>query len=99
MNQINIGTVITASGVITAKEGVLEQIIVATDGTNSVTLSLYDNASAASGTLVIPTMVFTSSSVDRIQTLPVANKKFFNGLYASVTCSGTFGLVACYHND
>jgi hypothetical protein len=55
--KVTKGGVITASGIVTSKPGALKQIIVATDGTNAVTLSLYDNATAASGTLIVPTMV------------------------------------------
>ena len=81
----------TASGVISAGPGILKQIIFATDGTNAITFALYDNASAASGTQPITTLTITTSSVDRVQTLPLDNIDFFNGLYADVTCSGTYG--------
>ena len=92
---------ITASGVITAKRGILHGIIFVTDGTNAVTVNLYDNASAASGDKLIPTdTIITSSGTDRLQSIgfnPPA--RFENGCYIELTTSGTVKAMAYVTND
>jgi hypothetical protein len=77
----------TASASITTGPGVFGGIVLATDGTNAVTLTVYDS-SAASGTKLFPTMTITTSATDRIQSIafPV---RYYTGLYVSITCAGS----------
>ena len=58
----------TASAVITAKPGLLHGLIIAPDAAGAGTIDLYDNASAASGTRLIPqiTIVATADN-DRLK--------------------------------
>jgi uncharacterized SAM-binding protein YcdF (DUF218 family) len=78
----------TGSAAIKAGPGMLTQIIMVTDGTTPVVMDLYDNATTASGTRLIPTWTVTTSSVDRIQTLAIDNAHFTNGIYSHIV-SGT----------
>jgi hypothetical protein len=68
-------------------------ILLATDGTNACTVSVYDNTSAA-GTLLMPTTVVPTSATDRSRgfyfNLPVRAN---TGLYVDITCSGTCSYV------
>lgn len=89
----------SASAVISTKGGVLRQIIITTDGSDAVTFDLYDNASAASGTKMIPTWTVTTSSTSRIQSLVIDNARYGSGLYANVVCSGTVSYVVIYRDD
>lgn len=89
----------SADAAITTTAGVLRGIMVATDATNAVTVSIYDHASAASGTELIPTTIITTSSTDRAQGvfLPF-DVGFVNGIYVDITCSGTVAYVVYYRN-
>ena len=80
----------TAAAAITTTDGLFYGIAVITDGTNAVTVSIYDNASAASGTELIPTWVVTSSSTDRAQAFGISpGAIFYNGIYVDITTGGT----------
>ena len=81
----------TATATIKSGAGILGQIAVVTDGTNAVTIDVYDNASAASGTKLMPTWVITTSATDRCQSwdAPGDGVRFMNGLYVVITCAGT----------
>ncbi|MFA5377516.1 MAG: hypothetical protein WC455_17325 [Dehalococcoidia bacterium] len=83
----------TSSGIVATGPGVLTQIIVGTDGTNSPTIDLYDNT-AASGTKLVPQWYVYTSAFERIATLPIDNERFFNGLYVNI--SGTANVVLLY---
>ena len=89
----------TASAAITTTSGYLHGIMLATDGTNSVTISVYDNASAASGTTLIPTQVVTTSAANRSTAINISPAViFYNGIYVEITCSGTVGYTVYYRN-
>ncbi len=79
----------TADAAILVGHGVFGGIVVATDGTNAVTVSIYDNASTASGTELIPTTVFTTGAADRKQYLfPPRPIEVENGIYVDITIGG-----------
>lgn len=87
----------TESAALVATGGKLYGLMVATDGTNAVTVDLYDNASAASGASLCPTFVVTSSATDRVQYFPFPGVRFKNGVYASVTLgAGSCSFMAYY---
>lgn len=90
----------TASAAISTKSGVLRQIIVTTASTNAVTVDLYDNPSAGSGTKLIPTWAIPAqSTAGGVQTLLINDERFGSGLYAAVTGSGGFSYVVIYRED
>ena len=76
----------SADAVIMAMPGTFKGLIVITDGTNAATVTLYDNASAASGTVLAKMVVAGADSSKELvvgECGVVAN----NGIYADV--SGT----------
>jgi len=78
----------TADAVISDSSCFFKGMLVQPDGTNDVTITLYDNASAASGSKVIATMTFAGDGGPQALTIPV-RIKCTNGIYADITTSGT----------
>ena len=77
--------------------GYFFEISVVTDGSNAVTVDIYDNT-AASGTKLIPTWVITTSSTDRAQSYTApAPIRVVNGIYVDVTCSGTVKYIVYWN--
>jgi len=71
-------------------------IIVVTDGTNAVTVEIYDNTSAA-GAKLIPTWVVTTSATQRSASIGFgAPIKCMNGIYVDITTSGTVEYTVYY---
>ena len=90
----------TAAAAITTSSGIFHGLIVSTDGTNAVTVSIYDNASAASGMELIPTTVITSSSSDRVQAISISPAvRYHKGVYVDITTSGTVTYKVYYMSD
>lgn len=81
----------TTDAAITTGTGYLGGIIFHTDGTNSVTVNAYDNASAASGNKLFSTLTVTTSSANRCTTISFEDYEafFVNGMYIDITTSGT----------
>lgn len=73
-------------------------IMIITDGTNDVDVDVYDNASAASGTKLIPTWTVKTSTSNRAATLGFEENEvpFYNGLYVDVATSGTVSYMVYY---
>ena len=71
-------------------------LVIATDGTNDVTIDVYDNT-AASGTKLLPTIVIPTSADIRYETIwfgkPVWCK---TGIYVDITTAGTVAYMAYY---
>lgn len=71
--------------------GSLFGIAIATDATNAVTVSIYDNTTN-SGKLLVPTFVVSTSATDRVKSFFVYPAiEFKNGVYVDITCAGTVG--------
>lgn len=91
---------LTGSGVVLNVPGYYYGISVTTDGSNTATIVLYDNASAGSGKKITQDLVFPSSSTRRMETFeedpPVALEK---GIYAVVTCAGTVKFAIHYRRQ
>jgi len=74
--------------------GFFAGISITTDGTNNVSVDIYDNT-AASGKQLTQTLVFIGT--DRVRTFSVGNLiKVDNGIYVNLTCSGTYEYVVYY---
>ncbi len=88
----------TGDAAILVGAGVFGGIVVATDGTNAVTVSIYDNATTNSGTELIPTTVITTSATDRVQYIfPPRPIEVSNGIYVDITLGGgSCGYVVYY---
>ncbi len=78
----------TASAASVESKAAFYGLIFRTDGTNNITLNVYDNASEASGTKLVPTDVIILGS-SRLWTLsidpPIAAA---NGIYVSISIAG-----------
>lgn len=62
--------------------------VVKTDGTNNVTLTFHDNASAASGNLLLPTAVVVPGTA-RIYTFGYSpGVPAYNGVYVTISVAG-----------
>lgn len=90
----------TADAAITTSGGLFHGIAVITDATNSVTVSIYDNATAASGTELIPTWIVTTSARDRIQAYSINPPvRYYNGVYVDITTSGTVTYMVYFESN
>ena len=91
---------VIASGVALTGGGYLGALLVGTDGTNDVTISLYDSASAASGDELAPTQTIDGDS-KRYNGFNLGGGAvyFENGVYVDVTCSGSFEIFLYTRQD
>ena len=81
----------TADAAVTVGSGYLKGLIIHTDGTNSVTFAVYDNATAASGSKLFSTFTVTTSAANRATTISFDDQEclYVNGIYVNLTTSGT----------
>jgi|SRR5208337_4390805 len=87
---------VTSSGLIATGPGYYCGIKVNTDGTNGATVIVYDNT-AASGTIIDPSTIYTTSASQRTASMQFNTPLLFNnGLYVSITCSGTASVTVYY---
>ena len=75
----------SVSCVIKEGAGILGGVIIATDGVSDVTVSLYDNASEASGKKIIPTLVVPATDRYGGYILGMPGVAFTNGCYLDIT--------------
>jgi len=86
---INAITVADASGQCYAGKGLLHSILIGgTDGSNDVTLTLYDNT-VASGKVLVPTHTVDASALGLNGVSLSVGKNFDTGVYVEITTSGT----------
>ncbi|MFH1740442.1 MAG: hypothetical protein ABIH23_15645 [bacterium] len=89
----------TASGLVTTGSGMYHGIKVNTDGTNAATIIVYDNT-AASGTTIDPSTVYVTSATMRVQASGSnPPRRYYNGLYVSITCAGTVSATVEFTPD
>lgn len=91
-NPANTSGLKSADAVIMAMPGRLMGCLVLADGTNAATITLYDNASAASGT-VLAKYVVDATLTSEAPTLPSEGIICNNGIYADVTGTGAEFIV------
>lgn len=92
----------TASAVISAAGGVLHGLIISGGATAAGTITLYDNASAASGTQLIPPIsLIATADNDRVKQITFPEPlRFYNGCYLEITTgAGTVNVEVYYDND
>lgn len=81
----------TADGIIMARPGKLTSIMVTADNTNAASVILYDNASAASGTVLAKLIVDATSTHESISfTCPI---DCLNGIYLDIGGTGAEVIV------
>lgn len=84
----------TADAAVHTGRGTLNGVLIGTDGTNSATLTIYDNASSATGDVVFKAVVAaTNRTKDVIFNVPV---RCVNGLYCDIQGTGAEYIV--YHS-
>jgi hypothetical protein len=92
----------TASCVITAAEGELHGLIISGLAAGAAVIDLFDNASAASGTRLVPQISFIASTDNERFKQIVFPKplSFYNGIYLSMTTgAGTVNVNVYYDNN
>lgn len=82
----------SADGIILAMPGRLMGLQVNADGTNQATVVLYDNASAASGTVLAKVIVDATLTSEEL-VVGEAGVVVNNGIYADVTGTGAEFIV------
>lgn len=84
-------TQLSSSAVVSALPSHLTSVQVSTDGVNAATVTIYDNASAASGQVLAEVKVPGASLSDNIafNSFLVANK----GLYCSISGTGAKAII------
>lgn len=82
----------TSSGIVYAGPCVFHGFLIGTDGVNDVTVTFYDNASAASGEEIVPTNTYdaTAKALNGATSMKVRCK---NGIYLELACAGTAEVV------
>lgn len=92
-------TSIAASALITTGRGLFYGALVATDGTNGVSVDIGDHTTSG-GTKLIPTSQVPSSATIRTGSItPPAPVRYENGLYVTMNNSGTAGVMVYYRPD
>jgi hypothetical protein len=81
----------TADAAILAQSGAVRGLTVTADGTNAATVVLYDNDSAASGTVLAKITVDAGATQECL--IPEGGIHAANGIYADVTGTGAEYIV------
>jgi hypothetical protein len=87
----------TADSAIMDNAGFFKGFLITPDGANNVTITFYDNASAASGTQLTPDMIFAGDGGTQGITFP-AYIQCKNGIYADITTAGTVEYTVYYRD-
>lgn len=94
MNLLMSSGELAASAVVSNAPGAVACISVTADGTNTADVTLYDSATAASGTVLAHVVVPANSKFDMLHlTVPC---QVLNGIYASVSGTGAKCVVYFY---
>jgi len=89
MNASRSSTVKTASALIFTGDSIFAGILIATDGTNAVTLDVYDGVDNT-GTKVIPQLVIPSSATNRAFSLSIdPGVHMMTGIYVVISVAGS----------
>lgn len=83
----------TADATILSGAGYFKQIVIMPDGSNDVTVSIYDNT-ASSGTEILPTLTFAGDGGP--QASPPVWVNVNTGIRVDVTTAGTVAYVVLY---
>ena len=89
---------LTASGQAITGSGTFHGFIIKCDGTNDVTVNVYDNTSAA-GTQLIPDDSVFDGTI-KLNAVSFSPGVFFDtGIYVEITCAGAVEVKALYNAD
>jgi len=94
----SISTGLSASGIAVTGSGRFHGLIIKCDGTNDVTVNVYDNT-AASGTQLIPTDSVFDGTI-RLNSISISpGVEYSTGLYIKIAGSGTTEIMVFYNAD
>jgi hypothetical protein len=91
-NPADSSGLLAASAVVMARPGRLSGLIVLTDGTNAATVTVYDNATAASGK-VLAKLIVAGASQSASLNLPSGRVTVDQGIYCSISGTGAAAIV------
>jgi hypothetical protein len=95
-NGCQVSSGLTASGIAITGQGRFHGIMLKCDGSNDVTINVYDNT-AASGTKLIPTSSVFDGTV-RLMAISFSPGVFYDtGIYIEITCAGATEIMAFYN--
>ena len=91
---------ITASAVITATRGKLTGVAISPNAAGAGTVDLFDHATAALGTRLIPQITLVAADNDKVKTIMFPSPVIFeNGIYCDITTgAGVLNVEAYYEN-
>lgn len=90
----------TASAIIMAREGRFFGLLVTPDGTNNITITVYDNASAASGKKLVTDLVIAGNGGSQMWGPPIEPVDCANGIYVDMSVAGGgTGKYVAYHEE
>ncbi len=92
-----VGDGITASGRVKVGTGIFHGLILKTDGTNDVTVNVYDNTEASGSKLLPADVVFDGTANLTVLSLD-PGIIFDTGLYLEIACLGTTEIKTLYNN-
>ena len=87
----------TSNAAVMDNAGYLKGFLITPDGSNDVTVVFYDNASAASGTQLTPSMTFAGDGGTQGIAFP-AYIQCKNGIYVDITTAGTVEYTVYYRD-
>jgi hypothetical protein len=90
-----VGLKLTASGQVYTGSCLLDGYLVGTDGVNDVTISCYDNTSAA-GTELAPTVTYDAAKQGISGFFARRPVKAAKGIYIEITCAGSCEVFGYY---
>lgn len=91
----------TADAAITAKPGILSGVVLSGTSAANYTISIYDNATAASGSQVLPTITvnMASDTAKGKQLFFPIGVQFYNGIYADITVTAGTAYYEIYYRS
>ena len=85
-------TKLSASGIVTSQPALMLGVQIGMDGTNDLTLTIYNGVSNA-GTEILPTNQYDASALGLNGVVMSYGKFCPDGIYVEITCSGTAEVV------
>lgn len=92
---------ITASAAITSARGKLTGIVISPNAAGAGTVDLFDHATLASGTRLVPQITLVAADNDKVKVIMFPKPVIFeNGIYCDINATaGVLNVEAYYEND
>ncbi len=96
-DTVGYSTEYTADALVRTGEAHIYGIVIATDGTNAVTLDIHDGTTVA-GSTIMPTTVIPTSATQRSGSIGFDPPVMCNdGIYVNITTAGTLSYTVYYN--